>query len=57
MKWLKLQDEYNEIIAMIEMLADEGIVVYAQDHIKQKKKDKVERYLLESKELGTLEDE
>jgi len=57
MKWLKLQDEYNEIIAMIEMLADEGIVVYAQNHIKQKKKDKVERYLLESKELGTLEDE
>jgi len=57
MKWLRLQNEYNEIIAVMEMLADEGIVVYAQDHIKQAKKDKVERYLLESKKLGTLTEE
>ena len=42
---------------MIEMLADEGISVYAQEHLKQYKKDKVEKYLRESKKLGTLEDE
>jgi len=55
-KWTRLQAEYNEILAMMEMLADEGIVVYEHDHIKQAKKDKVEKYLLESKKLGTLED-
>lgn len=57
MKWLRLQNEYNEIVALVEMIADEGISIYAQEHIKQKKKDKVEKYLLESKKLGTLTEE
>ena len=56
MKWLKLQAEYNEIIALVEMLADEGISIYGQEHIKKTKKEKVERFLLESKERGTLEE-
>lgn len=49
-----LQAEYNEVLAMIEMLADEGIVVYKQPLLIQAKKDKVEAMLLESKALGTL---
>ena len=55
-KWMRLQQEYNEVLAMFEMLADEGIVVLEHEHLKQAKKDKVEKYLLESKELGTLQE-
>ena len=56
-KWMRLQAEYNEILAMIQMLADEGIVVHQHRYMQQAKKDKVEQYLLESKELGTLTEE
>ena len=56
-KWLRLQAEYNEILAVMQMLADEGIVVYEHRDIQQAKKDKVEKYLLESKYLGTLTEE
>ena len=52
----RLQAELNEIFAMVDMLADEGISVYKQKHLIYAKKDKVEKYLLESKKLGTLED-
>jgi len=52
----RLQAEYNEILAMLDMLANEGIVVYKMPHIIAAKKEKVEKFLLESKELGTLTD-
>lgn len=53
-KWMRLQAEYNEVLALIQMLANEGIVVLEHDHLIQAKKDKVERYLGESRMLGTL---
>jgi len=53
----RLQAELNEIFALVEMLADEGISVYKQKHLICAKKDKVERFLLESKRLGTLQEE
>ena len=56
-KLFKLQQEFNEVLALFQMLADEGIVVYENKVIQQDKKDRVERYLLESKELGTLTEE
>ena len=55
-KWMRLQAEYNEILAMVQMIADEGISIYEHEHMIQAKKEKVERFLLESKKLGTLED-
>ena len=55
--WMRLQQEYNEVIALIDMLKDEGIVVYEHEDIQNAKIQKVERYLLESKELGTLTEE
>ena len=56
-KWFRLQQEYNEVLALFQMLANEGIVVYENKEVQQAKKDRVERYLLESKELGTLTEE
>jgi hypothetical protein len=54
--WMRLQQEYNDLIALIDMLKDEGIVVYEHDDMQSLKRLKVEKYLLESKELGTLEE-
>lgn len=51
-----LQAEYNEVLALIEMLADDGIVVYRHQHLIDAKKEKVEKFLLESKALGTLDE-
>ena len=52
----RLQHEFNDILALVEMLADEGISIYKQKHLIDAKKEKVEKYLLESKNLGTLGD-
>lgn len=47
--------EFNDIVAMMEMLQEEGIVdrIIDLEYI-EKKKAKVEKYLLLSKEQGTL---
>ena len=52
-----LQAEFNEILALVRMIADEGIVLYKHEHLISAKIEKVEKYLLESKELGTLTEE
>lgn len=50
----RLKGELNDVRAMIEMLAAEGLdLLYDIDAI-TKKKAKVEEYLLYSKECGTL---
>jgi len=51
----KISDEYNDLLAVIGMLNDEGFlnVTIDKDKIK-KKQEKVEKYLLYSKEHGTL---
>ena len=53
----KIDDEYNDLIAVIGMLNDEGFldVRISVDKIK-KKVERVEKYLLYSKEHGTLND-
>ena len=52
----RLQAEFNEILALVQMLANEGISIYEQKHLIQDKKEKVEAMLLESQALGTLDE-
>ena len=50
----RLKGEVNDVRAMLEMLAGEGLdLLYDFDAV-QEKKAKVEKYLLYSKECGTL---
>jgi hypothetical protein len=50
----RLLHEYNDLMAVVEMLQDEGIYLRAQGTLIEAKKEKVEKYLKYSKELGTL---
>ena len=51
----KISDEYNDLLAVIAMLNDEGFLHVTIDKDKiEKKKERVEKYLLYSKEHGTL---
>ena len=51
----KISDEYNDLLAVIAMLNDEGFLNVTIDKEKiAKKKERVEKYLLYSKEHGTL---
>lgn len=54
----RMQKEFNDVLAMIEMINDScGKVVLATDfNLIKLKKEKVEKYLLYSKECGTLND-
>ncbi len=49
-----LNAEFNDILAMVEMLKKEGIVIKRDESAIAKKILKVEKYLLVSKEKGTL---
>lgn len=53
----RMQKEYNDILAVIIMLNNEkaDIDLYFDPVLTMRKKEKVEKYLLYSKELGTLE--
>lgn len=53
----RMQKEYNDLLAMAQMLNEEdlGINLYQDDELIKRKKEKVERYLLYSKECGTLQ--
>ena len=53
----RMQYEYSQIIAMVQMLYDEGIEINIDFKVVAEKKEKVEKYLLYSKECGTLEEE
>ncbi len=47
--------EFNDIIAIMEMLKEEGVINLIEDRTMiDKKKEKVEKFLLYSKECGTL---
>jgi len=53
----KINDEYNDLVAVIQMLMDEKILVVELDpKLINEKKLKVEKYLLYAKERGTLID-
>lgn len=54
----KLQREFNDLLAMIDLLEDElDIELFRDEALVQAKKEKFERMLLESKRLGTLTDD
>jgi NTP pyrophosphatase (non-canonical NTP hydrolase) len=53
----KINDEFNDLVAVIDMLNNEGHLDVNVDLEKiEKKKERVEKYLLYSKEHGTLND-
>lgn len=50
----RMEAEYNDLFAVVEMIADEGHAMrLSADKIKAKK-EKVEKYLIYSAERGTL---
>jgi hypothetical protein len=52
---VKLQNEYNDLLAMIDLLHSEiGVVMTRDEALVQAKKEKFENMLLDSKQLGTL---
>mgnify|MGYP000622133554 CR=1 FL=1 len=51
----RLITEFSQLIAMRQMLEDEGISIMADSEQMEDKVNKVEKYLLYSKEMGTLE--
>lgn len=53
----RMQKEYNDVLAVIIMLNKEkaGIDLYFDPVLTMRKAEKVEKYLLYSEELGTLE--
>ena len=56
-KKITLQKEVNDLLAALTMLRNEGFALSEDTPMLQAKMAKVERYLLESKELGTLTDD
>jgi NTP pyrophosphatase (non-canonical NTP hydrolase) len=50
----RLRYELNDLIAVVEMLESEGLNLSPDYESRKAKKEKVERYLLYSKECGTL---
>ena len=53
----RMQKEYTDLLAMINMLNAEGLALYYDATLVQAKREKVEKYLLYSKECGTLTQE
>ena len=51
----RLRHEINDMLAMVEMLEDEGLELSPDHSLRKQKKEKVEKYLLYSKQCGTLE--
>jgi len=50
----KLQNEYNDVLAVVEMLHDDGIEMYDDPELIDAKQQKVEKFLKDSKRIGTL---
>ena len=50
----RLRYELNDLIAVVEMLEREGLDLSPDHQSRKQKKEKVEKYLLYSKECGTL---
>jgi len=57
----RMQKEYNDLLAMVEMINEElfdaggNYLLFKENNLIKKKRDKVERYLLYSKKCGTLD--
>jgi len=52
----RLKEEFNQMLAVADMLSNEGVDLRDDLEVQQKKKDKVEEYLKYSVECGTLYD-
>lgn len=58
----RMQKEYNDLLAMIEMINDEifnvdrAMLLHRDIHLINAKREKVEKYLIYSKECGALND-
>jgi len=51
----KMQNEYNDILAVVEMLNSDGVVdMYEDADLIEAKKKKITRFLRDSKRIGTL---
>lgn len=50
-----LQAEYNDMLAVAEMLAVYSVDLYRDEELVQKKKDKVKKFLAYSKGIGTVQ--
>ena len=48
--------EFNQLMAVVEMLQKEGVRLVRESDIVEVKKEVVEEYLIYSKECGTLQD-
>ena len=53
---LRLNNELNDLVAMVEMVTDEGVDLAPCDLKIRRKREKVEKFLMFSREVGTLED-
>lgn len=52
---VRLENELNDVMAVVDMLRTEGIRVWFSSEKAQAKKDKVEKYMKYAHEKGTLE--
>jgi NTP pyrophosphatase (non-canonical NTP hydrolase) len=51
----RIKEEFNDLLAKMQMLQEEGLFIRIIDEVQiAKKKAQVEKYLLYSKSLGTL---
>ena len=53
----RLRYEINDMIALVEMLEGEGLDLSPDHQMRTLKKEKVEKYLIYSKECGTLKEQ
>lgn len=51
----RIQKEFNQLMAMRDMLWDEGVCIRDDQETRRAKRVKVEQYLKYSKECGTLD--
>ena len=52
----QMQKEFNDILAVVDMLNDSGMDLHRDPKLVREKMQRVEKYLLYSKERGTLTD-
>lgn len=52
----KLQNEFNDVLALADMLKQEDIIIKRDDARIYNKQEKVNRFLKDSKQIGTLND-
>lgn len=50
----RMQKEYNDVLAVVDMLNDEGMDLHRSPKLIREKRAKVEHYLVYSHQCGTL---